>query len=171
MNGAKANCKRVAAVKLPRSGDADRRQQQQPRCPAPGSSVPPDLSPTMKPPMAKAGEFEHHGEYDLDPAERDILGLGNTFKLRSRESSQGQAGGQVAARPSRPRRCRSTSSPRFQSLHPPVGDAGRRGDLLGCGDGAGPGDTRAPGVGPDRKVAGKVQSSRRMSPALHVNRP
>src|SRR5262245_44859728 len=40
-------------------------------------------------------EVEHRGEYDLPPAQLDILGAGDAFKLRSKKKPQDQAGDQV----------------------------------------------------------------------------
>src|SRR5262245_55079576 len=53
------------------------------------------LEPDDEAADGKGKEVEHRSEYDLPPAQLDILGAGDAFKPRSKKKPQDQAGDQV----------------------------------------------------------------------------
>jgi hypothetical protein len=161
-----ANCKEVHDCEVARDqerdqhGDGGRDARLQDR---PSRRLEPDDEAAD----GEGEEVEQRGEYDLPPAQLDILGPGDAFKLRSKKKPQDQAGDQVkhdhhdhADADPLPVQC----SGHFLLL---FGDAGRRGDLLGCGDGAGP-DTHAhpPALVPTARSRARSQPSRRDVPCL-----
>ena len=124
----------------------------------PGSRIvrPADLSPTMKPPMAKARKLSTAASTICPPAQRDILGAGDAFKLRSKKKPQGQAGDKV----------KHDHHDHADADPLPVQGSGDFLLLLVTLVGAATFSaaatapdlthTRTPGVGPDSRVAGQV---------------